>query len=264
MVTSKDKIGVFDSGMGGLTVLREIEKCLPHEKIIYFADSKNCPYGDKTSEEILQNTRNSVLKLIELGAKLIVVACNTATSSAIRVLREEFSDVVFVAIEPAVKPATEITKTGNVAVIATQYTINGRSLKELCARYSGVANILTIATPELVAIVENNKENTDESFKILKKYFSKIIDTNIDTVVLGCTHYAFLKKDIETITAHHDIQIIDAAMAVAKQVVKVLKNKCMCADEQSEGSVAFYSSLDEDYNRKLEKKYLEYKNLWHE
>ncbi|MFI3262526.1 MAG: glutamate racemase [Rikenellaceae bacterium] len=259
MIESKDKIGVFDSGMGGLTVLREIEKSLPYENIVYYADSKNCPYGDKTSEEILFHTRESVLKLINIGVKLIVIACNTATSSAIKSLRNEFSDVIFVAIEPAVKPATEITRNGNIAVIATQYTVNGERLKQLCEKYSENTNILRLATPKLVALVENNKENTPYCTSVLEEYFQTIIKHNIDTVVLGCTHYSFLRKDMEAIAKKHNIQILDAAKAIAKQTVNKLTEKEIHTTSRNKGNIEFLSSLDEEYNNKLKNKYIEYK-----
>lgn len=262
MTTQKDKIGVFDSGMGGLTVLSEIEKAMPNENIIYYADAKNCPYGEKTKEQILSFTRDAVNRLLKLGSKIIVIACNTATNSSIKEIREEFNKVKFIAMEPAVKPAVDVTKNGKIAVIATRSTINGESLKKLCSKHSENVDILTIATPELVELVEKNRENTPESNEILTRYFSEIIRQKIDTVVLGCTHYPFLKNEIEQIISGHDIKILDAATAVAKQTTKILKEQNLLTNSTDKGKIEFYSSLTDEYTQILEKKYREYTKSW--
>lgn len=248
--------------MGGLTILSEIEKALPYENIAYYADSKNCPYGNKSKKEVLKLTHESIIKLIELGVDIIVVACNTATSSSIKELREEFKNIQFIATEPAVKPAFDMTNTNTIAVFATKRTIEGEALKLLCDKYGQGRSIIKIATPELVHIVEQNRESSDESVAILNKYIESIANKSADVLVLGCTHYSFLKKEIEQITNKYNIKVIDAAKAITKQTVKVLTELNLQTNSKEKGDVKFCSSLSKEYNNKLKIKYIEYTNIW--
>lgn len=252
-------IGVFDSGIGGLTVLAEIVKLLPSENYIYYGDGKACPMGEKSREEIIKITDHAVEKLIGMGAKIIVIACNTATSSAITYLRTKY-DINFVAMEPAVKPAVKGSKTGVIGVLATSRTIEGEPLKTLCNRWAGRCNVVLRAGNGLVEIVEKDDVITPSEHEIIREHINAIIDQGADHIVLGCTHYPFLKNEINQIIASREVKIIDPAPFVAKRVVDVLEANCLINNEGS-GEIHFISSLDAKYNNFIEKSYLKLLSL---
>lgn len=214
-------IGVFDSGVGGLSVWKEITTRLPHESIIYYADSGNCPYGTKSRDEIIALSEKITEFLIDNKCKLIVVACNTATAAAIDFLRVKYS-VPFVGMEPAVKPAAMNSITGNIGVLATENTFKGRLFNETSRKFAGDKNLLIQIGYGLVDIVENGMTESEESKEILKKYIQPMIDSGVDQIVLGCTHYPFLINQILEITGDK-INILNPAPAVARQAENLLR-----------------------------------------
>lgn len=253
-------IGVFDSGMGGLTVLKEIERILPTENILYYADALNCPYGSKSKEEILEFSKKAVEWLLERGVKIVVIACNTATSSAVSELRMIFKDIAFVAMEPAVKPAAQISQNGKVAILATERTIKGDALNRLCAAQPANVEFVFKPAPGLVEMIEKNMETSEECDILLSDLLQPILDSEADVLVLGCTHYPFLKKQIKDKLSLKKIEIIDASYAVAKQLLKVLTDKDLISDSTVKGEIKFYSSLSDEYNNKLIQKYTQYES----
>ncbi len=217
-------IGIFDSGLGGLSVWREIAKLLPHENLMYFADSANCPYGEKSIAEIENFCKKIVDFLLSKNCKMIVVACNTATSACIDVLRASY-DVPFVAIEPAIKPASLHTKTGKIGILATENTLKGNLYKKTKEKYAQNVEIIAQVGQGLVEIVEQDQIHTFETQLLLEKYLVPMFEQNIDQLVLGCTHYPFLQEIIEKIISEKspkNVEIQNPAHAVARQTKKIL------------------------------------------
>lgn len=252
-------IGVFDSGIGGLTVLSEVVKLLPTENYIYYGDGKSCPMGEKSQSEIIEITDHAVEELIKRGVKLIIIACNTATSSAITYLRSKY-DIDFVAMEPAVKPAVKNSKTGIIGVLATRRTIEGDALKDLCYRWAQDCRVVFRAGNGLVDIVEKKGEITTSDREIIATHINYLTDQNVDHIVLGCTHYPFLKREIEKILSGRNIKIIDPAPFVAKRVSDILTTKNLTSNNGS-SKIEFISSLDISYNTFIEKSYLKLLSL---
>ncbi|PWQ95362.1 glutamate racemase [Leucothrix arctica] len=213
-------IGIFDSGVGGLSVARSIRKLLPCESLLYYADSKHAPYGEKSQAFILARSRYITALLLARGAKAIVVACNTATVSTIETLRKEFA-VPIIGVEPGVKPAIQLTKTGRIAVLATQYTADSDYLKQLVARHANGCEFVLQGCPGFVEQIENELINTPETEVLVRKYVEPLLVQGVDTFVMGCTHYTFLVPIIFRI-AGESIQIIETQDAVAEQVGKRL------------------------------------------
>lgn len=217
-------IGVFDSGIGGLTVLKEINKQLPEVNAIYIADSAFTPYGNKTSEQIIERCFFLVEKLISQGAEIIVVACNTATAIAINDLRESF-DVPIVAMEPAVKPAVETSKQGKVGILATEMTLSSKRYISLLERFAIQTKVIEQACPGLVEQIEALNIESVETEKLIQKYIEPMLQESVDAIVLGCTHYPFIRDQILK-KVNEEITIIDTAYAVVKELKnKLPKNK---------------------------------------
>lgn len=235
-------IGVFDSGVGGLSVLREIWAQLPHEHTFYFADTAHCPYGSRSADEIRELSVGIARFLIRRGAKVIVVACNTASAAALHHLRERFS-VPIVGMEPAVKPAAERTHTGKVGVIATQVTFQGELFARLVERYANGVDVFTQACPGLVEQVEAGRLDDPETERLLRLYLEPMVQAGIDSLVLGCTHYPFLRDAIQRV-AGPKVEIIDPAPAVARQTGRVLQQNGLLRVLQSPGRHRFYASGD--------------------
>ena len=217
-------IGVFDSGVGGLSVWREIVRQLPAEDTLYFADQAHIPYGQRPLDKVRRLTEDVTRFLLAEGAKLIVVACNTASGAALHALRETFPDVPFVGMEPAVKPAVEHTRTGIVGVIATPATFQGDLFARLIQRFGDGFDIHTQACPGLVEAVEAGALDTPETEALLRLYLIPLLDAGIDQLVLGCTHYPFLSPLIQRIVGP-EVTLIDPAPAVARQVERVLARR---------------------------------------
>lgn len=213
-------VGVFDSGIGGISVLTELNRLLPNEHFIYFADSNNCPYGTKTQEQVIELCVKITDFLISRNCKIIVVACNTATAAAIEYLRLNYQ-LTFIGMEPAVKPAALNTKTGNIGILATQGTFQGKLFKETSKKWAEGKNIHIQVGEGLVEIVESGKTDTPETIQLLKKYLDPMIENHVDQIVLGCTHYPFLLKQIENIVSN-SAMIINPAPAIAKRLQELL------------------------------------------
>lgn len=236
-------IGVYDSGLGGLSVWQEIIKILPHESIIYFADQKNCPYGERTPEEITHFSSQIVDFFLEKNCKMVVVACNTATSASIHQLRKKY-DVPFVGMEPAVKPAALLTQTGKVGVIATKGTLNSDRFHEIKNKYAQDVEVFVQIGYGLVECIEAGEWNTPKTEALLKSYLEPMLEKGIDQLVLGCTHYPFLKEAIQHIT-QGKVNIINPAIAVAKQTRRVLiEQSLLQEDKKLAPNYSFYSSKD--------------------
>jgi glutamate racemase len=236
-------IGVFDSGVGGLSVWREIVRRLPAEDTLYFADQAHIPYGQRPLDEVRHLTENVTRFLLAEGVKLIVVACNTASGAALHALRETFPDVPFVGMEPAVKPAVEHTNTGIVGVIATPATFQGDLFAGLIQRFGNGFDIHTQACPGLVETVEAGALDTPETESLLRGYLVPLLEAGIDQLVLGCTHYPFLSPLIQRIVGPH-VTLIDPAPAVARQVGCVLARRSLLAPAGQTGHHRFYTSGD--------------------
>jgi glutamate racemase len=236
-------IGIFDSGIGGLSVLRAVRVQLPEESVIYFGDQGHIPYGPRPMEQIRSFSEAITKLLLEQKAKLIVVACNTASAAALKVLREKFPDMPFVGMEPAVKPAAELTHTGRVGVLATPATFQGALYASVVERFANGVELLQDTCPGLVQEVEQGNLDGKATRRILERALVPMLEKNIDTVVLGCTHYPFVIPLIQQI-AGEKVRVIDPAPAVAKQVRRVLEAKGMINPSSGRGKVKLYTSGD--------------------
>ena len=218
-------IGIFDSGVGGLSVFREIRKLLPEETYIYFSDNAHCPYGEKSKEYIIDRTRRITDFLISEGSDIIVVACNTATAAAIKTLREEYP-ISFIGMEPAVKPAAALTKTGVVGVLATEGTLKADKYRDTKVRHAEDVTVVEHIGQGFVELVENGMTTGPEAESIITDSLKPLLDDGADTIVLGCTHYPFLSETIskvaESLTPDRKVTIIDPAPAVARHLLDVM------------------------------------------
>lgn len=216
-------IGIFDSGTGGLSVFREIFRLLPEQKYVYFSDNAHCPYGEKSPEYIRERCRHITRTLLDKGADIIVVACNTATAAAIRTLREEFP-VKFIGMEPAVKPAVLGTRTGVIGVLATAGTLKGSKYLTTKGNYEDGCRIAEHVGQGFVELVEAGILTGPEAEAVAEKSLRPLLDEGADTIVLGCTHYPFLLETLQKI-AGPGIRFIDPAPAVARQLVRVMQEE---------------------------------------
>ena len=239
--SSISSIGIFDSGVGGLSVLREIRQQMPEEPVLYFGDQGHIPYGPRPMEQIRDFSEAITNFLLDQGAKIIVVACNTASAAALRILREKFPDVPFVGMEPAVKPAAEYTRTGKVGVLATPATFQGALYASVVERFANAVELLQSTCPGLVQEIEKGNLSGNRTQMILEEALQPMMMKRIDTVVLGCTHYPFVIPLIQQIVGD-DIRVIDPAPAVARQVRRVLKGKGIKNESGRQGNVKFYTS----------------------
>lgn len=214
-------IGIFDSGVGGLSVFREIVRILPEEKYIYWSDNAHCPYGEKSRDYIIDRARAVTSFLIEQGADIIVVACNTATAAAISTLREEFP-VPFIGMEPAVKPAAQATRSGVVGVLATAGTLKATKYIDTRAKWARDVKIVEHIGQGFVELVEKGSTSGPEAESIVEKSVRPLIEAGADTIVLGCTHYPFLAETIMK-AAGTPVTLIDPAPAVAKHLMEVMQ-----------------------------------------
>ena len=233
-------VGVFDSGVGGLSVLREIRRELPHEDLIYAADSRYAPYGDKPAEVIERRAFAIVDFLAKQGAKAVVVACNTATAVSIRGLRARWK-MPIVGIEPAIKPAASATRTGVVGVLATSQTIASPNFARLIESVAGTATILSRPCPGLVEQVERGELHGDATRSLVEEHLAPLLAAKADTLVLGCTHYPLLIDLIRSV-AGSEITIIDPAQAVSKQLRRRLEQQGLLAAGASYGRLLAWST----------------------
>jgi glutamate racemase len=243
-------IGIFDSGVGGLSVLRAIRAVLPAESLIYLADQGHVPYGPRPLEEVRAFSEGITRFLLGQGAKLIVVACNTASAAALHHLRKVFPEVPFVGMEPAVKPAAERTRSGVVGVLATPATFQGELYASVLERFANGVTVLQDTCPGLVMEIENGKLDAGSVRGILEKALKPMMSQGIDTVVLGCTHFPFVIPVIEEI-AGPQVRVIDPAPAIARQVKRLLDERGWLKPQAGLGQVRYLTTGDPDQFAKL-------------
>lgn len=241
MDKSTSPIGLFDSGVGGISIWKEIHMFLPGENTIYLADSKNAPYGQKSKEEILDLSIKNTEFLLRQDCKMIVVACNTATTNAIKELRAMYH-IPFIGIEPAIKPAAFQTSTRNIGILATKGTLNSELFHAAMKNYTDI-NIVEQVGYGLVKLIEEGQLNSDETKQLLTIYLQPMIEANIDCLVLGCSHYPFLVPQIKKILPDH-VKIIDSGLAVARQTKKILEEENLLNNSGSASSQTFYTNAN--------------------
>ena len=215
-------IAVFDSGVGGISVLKELIALMPEEHYLYFGDSANAPYGTRTTEEVKVLTLNAAAKLYERGIKALVVACNTATAAAIEDLRQEYPNLVVVGIEPALKMATDRFPRGHVGIMATQVTLREEKLEHLVCRFPD-ATVERIPAPGLVELVEQGKAESEETEALLRQILAPYLG-QLDAIVLGCTHYPFVKDTVQKILGEQ-VKVLDGGAGTARQTRRLLEER---------------------------------------
>lgn len=237
-------IGFFDSGVGGTSIWKEVTQLLPKENTIYLSDSKNAPYGQKSQEDIIALSIKNTEFLLQHNCKLIVVACNTATTNAIQILRERYS-VPFIGIEPAIKPASLVTQTNKIGILATKGTLNSKLFEIASNKLSDEIEVIEQIGAGLVEMIENNQLQSQELRELLTSYLEPMLAKNIDALVLGCTHYPYLIPLIEEIT-DRKIKIIDSGLAVAKQTLSILEKHQLKNTSTTNGQHQFYINKDKN------------------
>lgn len=239
MDKSISPIGLFDSGVGGTSIWKEINKLLPAENTIYLADSKNAPYGQRPKEEIVELSFKNTEFLLEQNCKMVVVACNTATTNAIKELRAKY-DVPFIGIEPAIKPAAINTKTGAIGILATKGTLTSDLFYETLSNYKNIKVVEQIGY-NLVKLIEEGSLDSPEMKELLETYLEPMIEAKIDYLVLGCSHYPYLVPQISKILPE-GVKIIDSGEAVARQTKKVLEEYNILNTSKEKGYHVFYTN----------------------
>ena len=236
-------LGVFDSGVGGLSILRAIRRQLPAEDLLYIADQAHVPYGARPLQQVRAFASAITRFLLSRGAKLIVVACNTASAAALHPLRQAFPEVPFVGMEPAVKPAAEMTRSGKVGVLATPATFQGALYGSVVERFAHDVTLLQDTCPGLVAEIEAGRAGGSTARQILEQALQPMLAAGIDTIVLGCTHYPFVAGQIAEI-AGPDVRLIDPAPAVARQVGRVLAERGLLRSAEGNGTARMHTTGD--------------------
>ena len=239
-MSSSLPVGVFDSGVGGLSILEKIHRLYPHENLIYLADSLHAPYGPKGNEFIIERSRHILDFFSAQPVKAVVVACNTATAAAVATLREEYA-LPIIGMEPAVKPAALLSKSGIIGVLATEGTLASDKFVDLKSRFADKVEIITRPCPGLVEEIEQLDPDTNAIRALLQEYLSPLLEKGVDTLVLGCTHYSFIADQISAV-AGDDVAIVDTDDAVARRLAAVLGEHDLLSE--SGGDTFFYSSAD--------------------
>lgn len=257
MEQMQQPIGVFDSGLGGISVLRELVAFLPNENYLYLGDSKHAPYGTKSLQEVQELTCNNIEYLIGKGAKAIVVACNTATSAAIQILREHHKDMPIIGIEPALKPAVLQKEHPNVLVMATPMTLREEKFHALMKRYENQAEIISLPCPGLVEFVERGELEGEALEAYFKELFAPFADKKIDSAVLGCTHYPLVKNVIQKMLGD-SVTLFDGGEGTAHETYRRLKEKNLLNTTPQKGTVIFENTEGTEQKTALAKQL-----LWH-
>ena len=247
-------IGVYDSGFGGLSVWRELRRRLPNESLVYLGDGKNCPYGGREREEIAGFAFEAVERLVKEGVKMVVVGCNTATTAAVKELREHWTDMPIVGLEPAVKPACLGSRTRRIAVLATEHSLRSDMFLDTAARYAEDVVVEKIVGRGFVEIVEHDMEASAEAMDAVRSVVEPLLASGIDKIVLGCTHYPLLKPHIKAVVGDRDIEIIDSGEAVARRVEWLLERYDIAAEADNQAEYRFLSFANEEYRQRLERK----------
>lgn len=254
-MNNKEKaIGVFDSGLGGVSVLKELVKAMPNEKFLYYGDSANAPYGIKTKEEITERCIDIIEFFLNEGVKAIVIACNTATSAAANFLREKYNHIPIIGMEPALKVAADGKVDNTIVVMATPLTLKEAKFNNLMSRYSDDNTVIKMPCPELVNIVENDLLDNEEVVEAqIRDYYKELDMSKINSVVLGCTHFVFYRDYMEKIL-NNNINIIDGNLGTTNHLKDILRERNELRDENEKGSIIIYnSSNDEKFIRLSEK-----------
>ncbi len=257
MEQMQQPIGVFDSGLGGISVLRELVAFLPNENYLYLGDSKHAPYGTKSLQEVQELTCNNIEYLIGKGAKAIVVACNTATSAAIQILREHHKDMPIIGIEPALKPAVLQKEHPNVLVMATPMTLREEKFHALMKRYENQAEIISLPCPGLVEFVERGELEGEALEAYFKELFAPFAEKKIDSAVLGCTHYPLVKNVIQKMLGD-SVTLFDGGEGTAHETYRRLKEKNLLNTTPQKGTVIFENTEGTEQKTALAKQL-----LWH-
>ena len=235
-------IGIFDSGIGGTSIWKEIHHFLPNEKTIYLSDSKNAPYGIKTQEEIISLSIKNTEKLLEMNCKLIVVACNTATTNAIKVLRSTYK-VPFIGIEPAIKPAALKSANKAIGILATRGTLSSQLFAQTSELYTKDIEVIEVEGNGLVELIESGKKDSEETRLLLQDLLKPMLNSGIDYLVLGCSHYPYLVPVLKELLPA-SVQIIDSGEAVAKQTKSVLEKNGLLNNSENANTPEFYSNIE--------------------
>lgn len=241
---SNKPIGIFDSGVGGLTIWKEITKLLPNENTIYLADSKNAPYGQQSKQKIIELSVKNTELLLKKECKLIVVACNTATTNAISYLRKNY-DIPFIGIEPAIKPAALQTKTNAIGILATKGTLTSELFNQTSSKFASNVKVIEQIGEGLVPLIEQGKIESKAMKNLLEKYLTPMLQANIDYLVLGCSHYPHLIPEIRKIVGNI-VTIIDSGEAVARQTKAVLEKEGVLSLNKTTISHQLFTNLDLD------------------
>jgi len=246
---NNQSIGVFDSGVGGTSIWKEIHKLLPFENTFYLADSANAPYGNKCKVEIIDLCKKNTEFLLKKGCKLIVVACNTATTNAIKVLRETYP-VSFIGIEPAIKPAALQSKHKAIGILATKGTLSSELFQKTSSLYTNGQQVIEQIGEGLVELIEAGKIDSEEIKALLKVYLQPMINANIDYLVLGCSHYPYLMPLLIEILPNH-VKIIDSGEAVARQTKAILEKHNLLNTQKTNSKNEFYTNGNAEIMAKL-------------
>ncbi|MFS4484256.1 glutamate racemase [Hyunsoonleella sp. 2307UL5-6] len=246
---SSNPIGIFDSGVGGTSIWKEIHQLLPHEHTIYLSDSVNAPYGPKGKETITALSIKNTELLLKKGCKLIVVACNTATTNAINYLRQHYN-VPFIGIEPAIKPAALHTKTNAVGILATKGTLSSALFSKTSGEFAQHINVIEREGKGIVELIERGKLHSETMKSLLTVYLEPMIKANIDYLVLGCTHYPYLTPILSELLPNH-VRIIDSGAAVARQTQAILNENSLLNTSLIPAKNEFYTNGDPEVIRSL-------------
>lgn len=242
VMKSNSPIGIFDSGVGGTSIWKEIHRLLPNEHSIYLADSKYAPYGNKSRDKIVHLSIKNTEKLIDLGAKIIVVACNTATTNAISTLRASY-DIPFIGIEPAIKPAALQTESGKIGILATRGTLSSALFAQTSETFAKDIEVVEVVGEGLVPLIENGELDSSEMNNLLSEYMKPMVEAHIDHLVLGCSHYPYLIPKLKEILPEH-VKIIDSGAAAARQTKYLLEKNGILRSETTAPELKFYSNSD--------------------
>ncbi len=244
-------IGIYDSGMGGITLWRTLRRSMPSESLLYLGDGANCPYGSKSRSEIIEIATLAVDMLFERGCKLVVIACNTATAAAVSTLRSRYPDKHIVGMEPAIKPACLLTQTKIVGVLATESSLSSELFNSTMAKYGAGIEVITRVGEGFVELVESGEECSDRAYQVAEPILEDMIAKGVDKIVLGCTHYPFLLDTFERIIAGRNIEIIDPSPAIAARVEYLLGESNALNQTQEVPHDDFLTFADDDYRKKL-------------
>ena len=237
---SSKPIGIFDSGAGGLSIWKEINALMPYESTLYISDAKYAPYGSKGADVILKRSIVNTETLIGKGAKIIVVACNTATTNAVSYLRKHYK-IPFIGIEPAIKPAALSSATDSIGILATKGTLSSALFHETSKRYSRGKTVIEQEGKGIVVLIESGQLHSNEMKKLLEKYLTPMLNNNIDCLVLGCTHYHFLTPILKQLLPKN-VNVIDSGKAIARQTKIVLEKSKLLSKNETKAEHVFYTN----------------------